>query len=288
MEGPERTDETEPPATAVDLGTGTATDSGTGTATDSGTGTGADPAADTGSGAGRRPRGRTTLMIAGAALLGIVAGVCTGYVIQAGRAPTALPSLSQPVVEQAEGEVEPLSAAQDRRVRTDGDLRKLLITRPAGAKDSRVPMGRDGWADLSAYAGDYKDPAATFNDLVDDEFRRAATTSWRVGETYSVRINLVQFRQESKRAALEWAENGRYWAGKEPGTRDWPIPGTGDGNGVAYVHDTPERKPGYLPLYAAEAYAWRGDVCMEIRVYDSKPIPKAKIMDLAERQVGKL
>ncbi|MCQ9133250.1 hypothetical protein KMS84_20985 [Streptomyces sp. IBSBF 2807] len=227
-------------------------------------------------------------MIAGAAVLGIVAGVCTGYVIQAGRAPTALPSLSQPVVGQAVGEVEPLSAAQDRRVRTDGDLRKALIAPPAGAKDSRTPRGRDGWADLPTYANGYKGPATTFDDLVTDEFRRAATVSWRVGETYSVHINLVQFRQESKRAALEWAENGRYWAAKEPDTRDWHVPGTGDGNGVAYVHDTPDRKPGYLPLYEAEAYAWRADVCMEIHVYDSKPIPKAKIMDLAERQVGKL
>ncbi|MFI5798411.1 hypothetical protein [Streptomyces sp. NPDC051677] len=56
-------------------------------------------------------------MIAGAAVLGIVAGACTGYLIQADRAPTALPPLSQPVVGQAKGEVEPLSAAQDRRRR---------------------------------------------------------------------------------------------------------------------------------------------------------------------------
>ncbi|MGW2617743.1 hypothetical protein [Streptomyces sp. NPDC001500] len=272
MEGPERTEEAGPPAAALGADTGKSDDE----------------AADPGSAAGRRPRGRTTLMIAGAALLGIVAGVCTGYVIQAGRAPTALPSLSQPVVGQARGEVEPLSAAQDRRVRTDGDLRKLLITRPAGATNSRIPRGRDGWTDLPTYAGYYKDPAGTFNALVSDEFRRAVTTSWTVGETYDVRIDLVQFRQESKRAALEWAENGRYWAGKEPDTRDWPIPGTGDENGVAYVHDTPAQKPGYLPMYTAEAYAWRGDVCMEIHVYDSKPIAKAKIMDLAERQVGKL
>ncbi|MFF6806222.1 hypothetical protein [Streptomyces sp. NPDC012616] len=106
-----------------------------------------------------RPRGRTTLMIAGAALLGVAAGTCTGYVIQAGRAPTALPPLSQPVVGQADGEAEPLSAAQDRRVKTDGDLRKLLITRPKRAKDSRFPVGRDGWADLASYAGEYKSPA---------------------------------------------------------------------------------------------------------------------------------
>ncbi|MER6564430.1 hypothetical protein ABT300_43325 [Streptomyces sp. NPDC001027] len=225
-------------------------------------------------------------MIASAALLGVVAGVCTGYVIQAGRAPTALPPLSQPAVGQAGGEAEPLSAAQDRRVRTDGDLRKLLITRPKGAKSSDVPVGRDGWADLASFAMEFKDPGGAFDALAQDEFRRAATTSWGVGETYNVEINLVQFRQENQLAAAEWAEAGRTWAEKEDDTRQWPVPGTG--NGVAYVHDSPDRKPGYLPLYAAEAFAWRGDVWMEIRINDSKPISKAKIMDLAVRQVGKL
>lgn len=236
----------------------------------------------------RRRRGRTTLMIAGAAVLGVVAGACAGFLVQADREPTALPPLSQPVLAQGKGEVEPLSAAQDRRVKTDGDLRKLLITRPKGAKDADFAVDSDGWADLPTYAQEYTKPGATFNNLVDDEFRRAAMVSWRVGESYNVEIALVQFHQESKAAASEWAESGGYWAEDEDDTRSWPIPGTGDGNGTAYVHDTPEQEPGYLPMYTAEAYAWRGDICVEIQVYDSKPISKAKIMDLAQRQVGKL
>ncbi|MEU6092966.1 hypothetical protein ABZ865_40685 [Streptomyces sp. NPDC047085] len=231
-----------------------------------------------------RRRGRTTLMIATAALLGVVAGACTGYLIQAGREPTKLPPLSQPVVERAKGEVEPLSAARDRRVKTDGDLRKLLLPRPKGARDTEYVVA-DGWMDLAAYADRYENPGNAFDNLVDDEFRRAAATSWRVGDA-NVEIYLVQFRQESKPAASEWAESGTYWAEHEGDSRSWPIPGTGDG--TAFVHDKPERKAGYLPLYTAEAYAWRGDVCMEIVIYDSKPIPKAKIMDLAERQVGRL
>ncbi|MET7450832.1 hypothetical protein ABZT03_02840 [Streptomyces sp. NPDC005574] len=235
-----------------------------------------------------RPRGRTTLMIAAAAALGVVAGACTGYLVQADRPPTALPSLSQPGIEQAEGDVEPLSAAQDRRVRTDGDLRKLLITRPKGAKDTSFAVGSDGWSGLAGYAREYKRTSTTFNNLVDGEFRRAAVTSWQVGETYSVEIELVQFRQESKPAASEWAESGRFWAEKQENTRGWHVPGTGSENGKAYVHDTPGQRSGYLPLYAAEAHAWRGDVYVEIWIHDSKPISKAKIMDLARRQVGKL
>lgn len=227
-------------------------------------------------------------MIAGAAVLGIVAGACTGYLVQAEREPTALPPLSQPVLGQGKGEVEPLSAAQDRRVKTDGDLRKLLITRPKGAKDSLFAAGGDGWVDLAGYADRYEKPGVTFNNLVDDEFRRAAETSWQVGKTYLVRVRLVQFRQLSKPAASEWADNGHYWAEEEDDTRSWPVPGTGDGNGTAYVHDTPEREPGYLPVYSAEAHAWRGDIYVEIYISDTKPISKTKIMDLAQRQVGNL
>lgn len=235
-----------------------------------------------------RRRGRTTLLIATAAVLGTVAGTCTGFLVQADREPTRLPSLSQPAVKQAKGEVEPLSAAQDRRVKTDGDLRKLLISRPKGARDTEYEVGVDGWMDLASYAERYEKPSTTFDNLLNDEFRRAAATSWEVGGAHNVEIYLVQFRQESKMAASEWAENGYYWAEDEDDTRRWPIPGTGDGVGMAYVHDTPDRQPGYLPLYTAEAYAWRGDVCMEIVIYDSKPIPKAKIMDLAERQMERL
>jgi hypothetical protein len=50
----------------------------------------------------------------------------------------------------------------------------------------------------------------------------------------------------------------------------------------------PERKAGYLPVYKAQAAAWRGDIAMEIWIYDTKPIPKSKIVDLAERQLERL
>ncbi|MFE0726913.1 hypothetical protein [Streptomyces antibioticus] len=233
----------------------------------------------------RRRRGRTTLMIVGAAVLGVVAGTCAGYLVQADREPTALPPLSQPVVKQAKGEAEPLSAAQDRKVKMDGDLRKLLLSRPKGARENDyVPA--DGWLNLAEYAAEFTRPSQAFDNLVDGAFRRAAVTSWQVGETYQATIVLVQFRQDDVVAASGWAENGHYWDGSEDDTRSWPLPKTGDG--MVYVHDTPDREPGYLPLYSARAHAWRGDVYVDISICDSKPIPKAKIMDLAVRQMGKL
>lgn len=233
-----------------------------------------------------RRRGRTALLIAGAVVLGLVAGTCAGYLVQAEREPTKLPPLSQPVVKQAKGEAEPLSAAEDRRVKTDGDLRKLLLQRPKGAREMPISAGTDGWLDLADYADGYEDPDEMFGNLITDEFRRAAVTSWRVGGTRSVEIQLAQFRQEQAMAAADHADSSYYWAEEESDTRSWSIPGTGDG--MAYAHDTPDQRAGYLPLYSAEAHAWRGDIAMDIWVYDTKPISKEKIMDLAKRQMGRL
>ncbi|MFB7460205.1 hypothetical protein [Streptomyces sp. NPDC056188] len=234
-----------------------------------------------------RRRGRTVLLVATAAVLGAVAGTCTGYLIQADREPTRLPSLSQPTLARAKGPApEPLSAAQDRRVRTDGDLRKLLLPRPSGARDVPFPPGHDGWLSLAEYAGTYKRPEVAFQNQVKSEFRRAAVTTWRTNDTHSVEIHLVQYHQEEDVAAIEQMDNGTYWAERDSGNRSWPVPGTGDGR--AYVDSTPDRKPGYLPVYSAEAHAWRGDIAMDIYVYDTKPVSKKEIMSLAERQVGRL
>jgi len=234
-----------------------------------------------------RRRGRTALLIAAAAVLGVVAGTCAGYVVQAGREPTALPPLSQPVLAEAKGKgPEPLSVAQDRRLKTDGDLRKLLLKRPSGARDFPYPQGRDGWMNLAEYAEDFSRPDAAFKHEISNEFRRAAVTGWRVGSTYSVEIVLTQFRQERDLTAAEYTSSQQGFAGDEDDTDSWQIPGTGDG--WAYVHNRPDTKPGYLPLYSAEAMATRGDIAMTVWVYDTKPIPKKKIMDLAKRQMERL
>ncbi|MFJ5264182.1 hypothetical protein ACIQAC_27335 [Streptomyces sp. NPDC088387] len=237
--------------------------------------------------AGPRRRGRTTLLIGVAAVLGVVAGTCTGYLVQADREPTALPPLSQPVLPQSTGPApEPLSADQDRRLRTDGDLRKLLLKRPAGAKEADWLPSSDGWMDMATYAGFYTEPGARFSSLVTDEFRRAAVAGWEVGNSYTVEIRLVQFRQEESVAAADAVSSHQSWADADTKGDSWTIPGTDDG--MAYVHADPVQDPGYEPLYAAEAHAWRGDIAMEIWIYGDRPLAKKTVMDLAERQMERL
>lgn len=227
-------------------------------------------------------RRRTLLLIAVAAVTGVIAGTCTGYVIQAGRKPTALPSLSQPALAQAKGKgPEPLSAALDRRVKTDGDLRRLLLQRPGGARDVPVRTDHDGWISLAEYAEDFNSPAAEFWEQLGTEFRRAAATSWRVGDSRYVEIRLVQYRQEEELEAVGTAGDANQWAEEKGDTQGAPIPGAKDG--MAYAHS--KSNDG---LYYAEAHAWRGDIAMEIWVYDSKPISKDVIRDLAQKQMERL
>ncbi|MGW0598318.1 hypothetical protein ACWD11_14375 [Streptomyces sp. NPDC002776] len=239
-----------------------------------------------------RRRGRTTLLLTGAALLGLVAGTCVGYLVQADRAPTRLPSLSQPELTQARGKgPAPLSAAHDRQVRTDGDLRKLLLKKPAGAKKAQWLDGSDGWMDLASYAETFGGPEGAYRNMA-STFRRAAVTAWET-DSYTVEIRLVQYRQEEFMAARNSARDGQYWAdGSHPwsegdeNTDSWTVPGTEDG--MAYVHTVPDSEPGYEPLYAAEAHAWRGDIAVEIWVYSPTPITKKTILPLAERQMERL
>ncbi|MEU2625101.1 hypothetical protein ABZ642_44545 [Streptomyces sp. NPDC007157] len=237
-----------------------------------------------------RRRRRTGVLIATAAVLGVVAGTCVGYLVQADREPTALPPLSQPSVAQAKGAgPEPLSAAQDRKAKVDGDLRKLLLSRPRGARKGLYTVGNDGWLDASAYAETSRSPDAAFRDLVGDkEFRRAAVTEWRESGDFDVEIRLIQYRQEEKGTeAADAADSAYYYAeaADDDSTDGWPVPGTGDG--MAYVHNKPDTSYG-VSVYSAEAHAWRGDIALEVWISDTKPIPKAKVLDLAKRQMERL
>ncbi|MDT9698748.1 hypothetical protein [Streptomyces sp. P17] len=244
-----------------------------------------------------RRRGRTALLLTGATVLGLVAGTCAGYLVQADREPPRLPSLSQPELRQAKGEgPEPLSASQDRQVRTEGDLRKLLLRKPAGAKEGAWLDGSDGWMDLSDYASTYGTPGQAFANMA-PAFRRAAVTGWETG-TYSVEIRLIQYRQEESLAAADAVESNQYWAtwdgtggdgpwsNDDPNVKSWTVPGTEDG--MAYVHTEPETEPGYQPVYSAEAHAWRGDIAVEIWVDGTEPISKKTVLGLAERQMERL
>ncbi|MFJ9035009.1 hypothetical protein ACIRF8_00235 [Streptomyces sp. NPDC102406] len=233
----------------------------------------------------RRGRGRTTLLIACAAALGVVAGVCTGYVVQAGRDPDSLPPLAAQTVAQAKGSAaQAFATTGDPRVRTDGDLRKLLVRRPAGTQKADSTQG---WRNLYGYANDYKSPDYMFRELSIGSFRRAAVTAWKKGQA-STEVHLIQFRDAEQLGSRTFLSGQQdymseaKWAGND----GEPLPGSSEGR--VYVFDHPRTEPGYLPLYEARALAARGDIVMDIWLYDTKPIPRKSAMDLAEQQLERL
>lgn len=241
----------------------------------------------------RRPRGRTTLIIAAAAVLGLAGGVAAGYRVQADRAPTPLAALSQPGLAYpakalpAGSEPAPLPASQDRQVRTEGDLRKLILPRPKGWQEDKglTALSQDGWLGVEDYAMNFENAEYMYGDLLDQGLRRVAGASWKKGEYRAADVYLVQF--SSGAAAAAHAEDQRsYMPGKRAaGNEGTAIKGSAEGR---YYLFPAERKAGYLPFYQARAIFSRGDVMVDIHVYDSAPISKKDIRTLAERQLERL
>ncbi|MFF3565200.1 hypothetical protein ACFYXS_34675 [Streptomyces sp. NPDC002574] len=242
-----------------------------------------------------RRRGRTTLLVLAAAVLGVAAGAGTGYTIQYNRPETPLPPLTQRALVQPKGaapKAKPLTAAEDTLVKYDGDLRKLLLKRPKGAKDwLSGPLGEDQWYPLYDYAETFERPGDAFTDFNSNGFRRVAIASWRTG-TYdtsaTTEIRLVQFRDDEYRYTPQFLEEQQNYMPekKYAGNEGSSIPGTFDGK--AWVYSKPETKAGYLPLYEARALARKGNIMMDIWLTSARPIKKSAILSVAERQWGRL
>ncbi|MFB8089907.1 hypothetical protein [Streptomyces sp. NPDC055992] len=242
----------------------------------------------------RRPRGRTTLIIAAAAVLGLAGGVAAGYDIQAGRAPTPPAALSQPGLAYpakalpAGKEPDPLPASQDRRVRTDGDLRKLIVPRPKGWQEDKelTALTQDGWLGVENYVLDFESEDYMYGQLLDQGIRRVAGAAWKKGEYRSGTVALVQFR--SGAAAASHAEDQRsYMPDSKRGAGNGGTAIKGSAEGRYYLFPA-EREAGYLPFYQARAIFSRGDVMVDIHIFDSAPIGKKDIRTLAERQLERL
>ncbi|QNE75914.1 hypothetical protein F0344_15855 [Streptomyces finlayi] len=241
----------------------------------------------------RCPRGRTSLLIAAAALLGVAGGTAAGYGIQAERAPTPLAALSQPGLAYpakplpADRVPDPLPASQDRQAATGGDLRKLLLAEPKGWDTSDDPSLLDGWVGLGGYAVQFKDEGYMYEELISMDLRRVAGASWERGQR-EVHIRLVQFRSGTELGAVDHAESQlSYMDDSEAGAGNAGHAIKGAGIGRYYLYPV-KNEPGYLPQYQARAVAQRGDVMMEINIFDTKSIAKTDIRTLAERQLGRL
>ncbi|MGV9312782.1 hypothetical protein ACWDR0_11370 [Streptomyces sp. NPDC003691] len=235
-----------------------------------------------------RPRlGATARLLAVAAVIGISAGTAVGYGIQADRKPDPLPPLSRPGLAYPakplpDGERLPvLSAAEDRGVKVNGDLRRLLLPRPAGARDALSAPSDDGWLDIPAYLREHDNSQYMLYQLMERGIRRIAGASWEQGDrTYEIR--LIQFR--ASEGAGVFAETRHEYLGGD-GVLDGGDPLPGSGNGRYYLLDP---DPGYEERYQGRAVVRRGDITADITIRDTGPVTAQDIRVLAERQLERL
>lgn len=231
----------------------------------------------------KRRRGRTTLIVVAAAVLGVVAGTATGYAVQADRAPDALPPLNQPGLAYPAKSLPEGKESGPLTVAKSDDLLKRLISKPKGARKDEYSLAGDGALSLDAFTLEFDEPSSMFEYLAPD-FRRGATVSWREGENHEVVVNLIEFKPTTFLGAADFAQaqQGYMPDADAAGNAGAPIEGTADGRYWVYDNPRHEREN------RARAVAWRGDIMMEISVYDSAPIRASEIKKLAERQMGRL
>ncbi|MGW4053656.1 hypothetical protein ACWENA_22765 [Streptomyces sp. NPDC004779] len=240
----------------------------------------------------RRGTVRTLALIAVAAVIGLVGGTAVGYGVQADREPTPLPPLNQPGLAYPEplpkGQKRTLlPASQDRQAKAQGDLRKLLLPKPAGAKKDPYAEDVDGWMSVDTFAGMFTNPGGLLKGELGNEIRRIAATSWTDGKHRRTHIRLIQYRAGVSRGAEWFAEDQHAYLPGEDHADGEGAPIKGSAEGRSYVFPV-DRKPGYLDLYEARAVFHRGDIAVEIFIVDTKKISAKEIASLAERQLGRL
>ncbi|MFE2286793.1 hypothetical protein ACFXDJ_21810 [Streptomyces sp. NPDC059443] len=239
---------------------------------------------------GPRRRGRrTVLLIAGAAVLGVLAGTVTGYAIQYHRAPTPLAPLAQADLTSPKA-LAPDDATTNKTInanrwhKTDDDLAKVLIEAPSGAK-----KGGSGYGTLDLLALDFEKPDHMLRNLAATKTRRIASVSWSEDDTTFVEVTVLQFNDRSGADDYQ-AGQSNYMSTKDyAGNPGVPIEGFPSQLGHVWVYSEADEKPGYLPLRTARAIARRGDLVLDIHYMNNRgKIAEGDVMDLAKRQLERL
>lgn len=242
-------------------------------------------AGDAGAVASPRRRPRTALILAGAAVLGVLAGGGVGYRIQQQRTPTPLPPLTGPVLEQPKG-VGPaapvLPAAQDRQAVYDGDLLALMLPAPKGSTDAHRE-----WQTLGEYADRFDNQQDAFRTFASNDFRRSVNGWWTTGGSTFVSVDLVQYRDNAAAFAPEQVTEEFSSNEYNPQYGDSvQIDGTMDGH--VWGSAEPERKSGYEPVYHGRGVARVGSIQIDVFVDALTPVRASTVMSVITKQLERL
>ncbi|MFI1286202.1 hypothetical protein ACH4U5_36505 [Streptomyces sp. NPDC020858] len=244
------------------------------------------PAAASPSRGGRR----ATLLIAGAAVCGVLAGTITGYAVQYHREPTPLPPLAQQ--KMASPKPQAMSDASTRRSinanrwhKADEELAKKLLDVPGGAQ---TEFSGDAPVDLFA-AMYYEDTSDGLGSLISDRVQSIASARWSESDRNFVEINLLQFHD---RDGAEGFQTGveHYMPTKEyAGNAGKEVPGVPEDFGHLWVDSKAHQEPGYHPLRGARAVVRRGDIVMSVEYMNNRgEIDENALVELVKRQMERL
>ncbi|MFE3763442.1 hypothetical protein ACFXPI_16970 [Streptomyces sp. NPDC059104] len=236
-----------------------------------------------------RRRGRTTLLIAAALVLGALAGTATGYAIQYHREPTPLPPLAQrkldaPKALAPDGATTLKTINANRWHKTDDDLTKLLVEAPSGAKSEG-----SGYDTLDSHATTFEQSEPNFRDLVTSGFRRITTTAWEQGDV-AVEVELIQFKDYAGAEDYRVGQSGYVSEEKFAGNGGATVPGIPAELGHLWVYSKTYEKPGFYPVREARAVARRGDIVMLVYYLDKRGrgIAEGDVAEVAKRQWERL
>ncbi|MGW3326169.1 hypothetical protein [Streptomyces virginiae] len=237
----------------------------------------------------RRRVGRTALLIAGAAALGVLAGTITGYAIQYDREPTPLPPLGRQKMDgpkpQAMNETTThRSINANRWHKADEDLAKKLLDLPEGVQDSfSGPMSTD------AFAADYfLEPSEGIGSLI-RQGRRLATARWSENDRNFIEINLLQFRDRTG-ADNFYTGIVQYMPGKDhAGNTGKDLPDVPADFGHLWIDSKAHEEPGYHPLRQGRVAVRRGDIVMSVEYTNNRgEVDEKALVELAKRQMERL
>jgi hypothetical protein len=232
-----------------------------------------------------RRRGRTTLLIAAAAVLGVLAGGGLGYRIQQQRDPTPLPPLTAAMPAQPKGAapaVPALPASQDRAAIYDGNLLDLLLPIPKGAKDPE----RD-WVSLAESAERFDQADSAFEELTADAFRRHAEASWTDTHDVYREVDLLQFRDDIGPDAITLFEEWSAAENSEPHYAEG-IQVSGVTNGLVWGSAKPFKDAGFEPSYEGRALVQVGNIVMEVFVDSLHPVKASTVRAVVSQQLERL
>lgn len=204
---------------------------------------------------------RTGLLFSSAVALGLAGGAVSGFLIQRARPATPLPPIRQTLAAAAQpGAADPRDAATDDGAKLDGDLRAVLMAKPAGAKDTQDFTTRD-WFTIGDLAEYYKQPQDALAKLNSYQFRRAARAGWTLTDGTTVEVDLIQFR--STDGASEYFTMTGF-------PMD-PTASTVQGTASGYVGRYMQKDAG--GKYTAYGLVRHGDVVEQVFVSRSKDVP---------------